>query len=339
MSSVRRLRVRRLMPLLAVSLLLPLLSGVIPAQGVADVVGPGFQGEGSALQDDLDLRVGSVAPTARQRQLVAAMGAKAVWNRFGTPHSLSPVAGGFLATGLAADELAAARAWIRDNRSLFRLSTIGVRNLDVIRNAPIGSGRAITFQQSFGALPAGIDGRITLGLVDGKLAYVSSSIAPHAAISDRTTVSAQRAMQLAGSRAGKSVSAADISGFHRLGRLDADDDPRVHGAADGLARRRADAPTGCPAGVAHPADRYTDAIGGGDVRGRAHGRDARAGEPGRLRGRQPHLGRVPGQPADRLLLDGHAGDVVLVGRPVLRPGGGEPLVAEALGRASRRARA
>ena len=145
------------------------------------------------------------------------MGATAVWNRFGTPHSLSPVAGGFLATGLASDELAAARAWIRDNRSLFGLSTIGVRNLDVIRNAPIGSGRAITFQQSFGALSAGIDGRITLGIVDGKLAYVSSSIAPHAAISDRTTVSAQRAMQLAGSRAGKSVSAADISGFHRLG--------------------------------------------------------------------------------------------------------------------------
>jgi extracellular elastinolytic metalloproteinase len=217
MSSVRRLRVRRLMPLLAVSLIIPVLSGVIPAQGVADVAGPGFQGEGSALQNDLDLRVGSVAPTARQRQLVVAMGAKAVWNRFGTPHSLSPVAGGFLATGLAADELAAARAWIRDNRSLFRLSTIGVRNLDVIRDAPIASGRAITFQQSFGALPAGIDGRITLGLVDGKLAYVSSSIAPHAAISDRTTVSAQRAMQLAGSRAGKSFSAADISAFHRQG--------------------------------------------------------------------------------------------------------------------------
>ena len=91
MSSVRRLRVRRLMPLLAVSLLLPLLSGVIPAQGVADVASPGFQGEGSALQNDLDLRVGSVAPTARQRQLVAAMGAKAVWNQL--RHPSLPVSG------------------------------------------------------------------------------------------------------------------------------------------------------------------------------------------------------------------------------------------------------
>ena len=210
MSSRVRSRVRVLASLSALVTAFALLGGVGPAQGVSDAAGA-FQGEGVALQNDLDLRAGTVAATARQRQLVRAMGATAVWNRFGTPHSLTPSSGVYLATGLAANELAAAREWILDNRALFRLSATGARALEIIRNAPIGSGRAITFQQSFGALDAGLDGRITLGLVDGKLAYVSSSIAPHASISDRVAVSAQRAMQLAGARTGHGFSAAAIS--------------------------------------------------------------------------------------------------------------------------------
>jgi extracellular elastinolytic metalloproteinase len=209
-SSSARSRVRVLASLSALVTVLALMGGVGPAKGISDAAGA-FQGEGLALQDDLDVRGGSVAATARQRQLVRAMGATAVWNRFGTPHALTPSAGAYLATGLATDELAAARAWIMDNRALFRLSATGARALEVIRNAPIGSGRSITFQQSFGALDAGLDGRITLGLVDGKLAYVSSSIAPHARISDRVSVSAQRAMQLAGARTGHGFSAAAIS--------------------------------------------------------------------------------------------------------------------------------
>jgi hypothetical protein len=214
-SSRVRTRARILATLVALVTVIALLAGVGPVQGVSDAAG--FQGEGVALQHDLDLRAGSVAPTGRQRELVRAMGATAVWNRFGTPHALTPSAGSYLATGLASDELAAAREWISDNRSLFRLSADGVRSLEVIRNAPIGSGRAITLQQTFGALDAGLDGRITLGLVDGKLAYVSSSIAPHARISDRVAVSAQRAMQLAGARTGHGFSAAAISRFQRQG--------------------------------------------------------------------------------------------------------------------------
>jgi hypothetical protein len=146
------------------------------------------------------------------------MGAAATWNRFGTPQSLAPLAGGYLATGLSADAVTAARAWISANRDLLKLSAAGVESLSMIRNAPIGRGRAITFQQVFGALPAGLDGRITLGVVDGKVAYVSSSLAPHGTVSDRTSVSAQRAMQLAASRAGREFAAGAISAFDRQGR-------------------------------------------------------------------------------------------------------------------------
>jgi extracellular elastinolytic metalloproteinase len=208
-------RVRRLVPL-ALFCVIAFVSGTVPVLGVSDV--GTFQGEEAALQDDLDLRAGSVEPSALQRRIVADLGATATWNRFGTPQSLAPAASGYIATGLPADELDAARSWLRANRALFRLSAEGVRSLAVVRNAPIGAGRAITFQQTFGALPAGIDGRVTLGLVDGNLAYVSSSIAPHASIAGTTVVSAQQAMQLAGARAGRSFALGDISGFRREGR-------------------------------------------------------------------------------------------------------------------------
>ena len=216
MSSAAGSRVRRLVPLAALFCVTAFVSGTVPVLGVSDV--GTFQGEGDALQDDLDLRAGSVEPSALQRRIVADLGATATWNRFGTPQSLTPAASGYLATGLPVDELAAARSWLEENRALFRLSAEGVRSLAVVRDAPIGDGRAITFQQTFGALPAGIDGRVTLGLVDGNLAYVSSSIAPHASIAGTTAVSAQQAMQLAGARAGRSFALGDISGFRRDGR-------------------------------------------------------------------------------------------------------------------------
>jgi extracellular elastinolytic metalloproteinase len=215
-SSDARSRVRRLVPLAALFCVTAFVSGTVPVLAVSDV--GTFQGEGAALQEDLDLRAGSVAPSALQRRIVADLGARATWNQFGTPQSLAPAASRYLATGLPADELAAAQSWLRANRALFRLSAEGVRSLAVVRNAPIGAGRAITFQQTFGALPAGIDGRVTLGLVDGNLAYVSSSIAPHASIAGTTAVSAQRAMQLAGARAGRSFALGEISGFRLTGR-------------------------------------------------------------------------------------------------------------------------
>jgi extracellular elastinolytic metalloproteinase len=69
--------------------------------------GDGFQGE-NATPQDLDARAGARSPSSRQRTLVTNQGAKAKWNRFGTPRSLTK-AGRYLATGLPTDPLAAAR--------------------------------------------------------------------------------------------------------------------------------------------------------------------------------------------------------------------------------------
>ena len=127
---------------------------------------------------DLDARAGSVAPTAAQQQIVSSLGAHATWNQFGTPRSLIKY-GGYLATGLSSDPVAAAKTFITNNAALFRLSSQGVANLQLLNDSPmVGSnGHAVLFRQTFGGLPATQDGLITVGVANGKVAYASSSSA------------------------------------------------------------------------------------------------------------------------------------------------------------------
>ncbi|NUT55008.1 MAG: hypothetical protein HOQ03_03355, partial [Thermoleophilia bacterium] len=73
---------------------------------------------------DLDVRHESLAPTAAQRGIVGDLRARARWNEFGTPQSLSRD-GGMLASGIQAESAeAAARAFVAENRALFRLSSL-----------------------------------------------------------------------------------------------------------------------------------------------------------------------------------------------------------------------
>ena len=139
-------RAARLLPAVATAILF---AGVLPAgAGTAQKGGIGsgitFQGESGAIPD-FEAREGRVAPTSEQLSMVDAIGATARWNSFGTPHSLMNH-GGYLATGLSADPVTAARSWVSDNRALFRLSQTGLDNLEVINSRPIGNeGAAVLF--------------------------------------------------------------------------------------------------------------------------------------------------------------------------------------------------
>src|SRR5918995_1948513 len=65
---------------------------------------------------DIEVAGPAVAPTAAQRASVEDIGARAEWNRFGTPSSLIK-AGGYLATGVAgASAVEAARNWLGAKR-------------------------------------------------------------------------------------------------------------------------------------------------------------------------------------------------------------------------------
>jgi extracellular elastinolytic metalloproteinase len=169
-------------------------------------------GDPPAALADLDARTGSVAPTAAQVAAVSSLGAHVRWNRFGTPASLIRY-GGYLATGLGADPVAAARSFVSANRSLFRLSDAGVAGLQLLADSPIvgTSGHAVMLRQTFGGLPATQDGLITVGVNDRGVFYVSSSAAGDGAAPAAASLSATDAWLRAAANVGRALTASNLS--------------------------------------------------------------------------------------------------------------------------------
>ena len=148
-----------------------------------------------------DNRKGVVAPTAHQVARASALDARARWNRLGTPATLATT-GTPLATGLGADPVQAARSYVATNRDVLGLTQRGAGALEVMTAAPIGQGTAVVFRQRFGSLVAGHDGLLSVGVRDGKVWFVSSSLARDAAAPQPATLSAAAAERAAATEAG-----------------------------------------------------------------------------------------------------------------------------------------
>jgi extracellular elastinolytic metalloproteinase len=146
-----------------------------------------------------DYRQGRIAPTEAQK--AAAAGKQARWNTFGTPASLT-AAGEPLAAGLSADPVAAARAYVAGNRDVLGLTASGADSLELLATSPLGAGAAVILRQRFGDLPAGRDGLLSLGVRDGKVWYVSSSLARDAGAPEPATLTADQAVAAAKADAG-----------------------------------------------------------------------------------------------------------------------------------------
>jgi extracellular elastinolytic metalloproteinase len=162
---------------------------------------------------DADLRGPRVAPPAQRLDRVAALGASATWNRFGTPSTLTKH-GGWLATGLAGSPATAARAWIRANRTLFGLSDGAVTGLTLVNHARLRDSTAhvVSFRQRFGSLAPTEDGLITVGIRGGRVGFVSSSIAPAQGTPASATVPALAAWVTAASHVGLSITQGQLTG-------------------------------------------------------------------------------------------------------------------------------
>lgn len=158
---------------------------------------------------DRDFRAGSIQPTSAQVGRAGQLGAVVRWNRFGTPQSLIKY-GGYLASGLSGAPETAARKFIRNNRSLFRLSDADVTALELVAANPIGSGRAVLFRQRYGSFVAGQDGLIIVGIVGGKVAFVSSSATGSMAAPQAATLSPQQAWLKAAAHVGAATSIGQI---------------------------------------------------------------------------------------------------------------------------------
>ena len=189
-----------------------LLFGVAFNPGVVRVFGALNLWDTPQALPDLDARVGSIAPSADQLQAVQSLGAKAEWNRFGTVHTMLKY-GGFLATGLSGEPVAAAREWIRANRGLFRLSDQGVTDLELVSDGPMAfsASHAVLFRQRFGGLPATQDGLINIGISNGNVFHVWSSSAGDQAAPGAATLSPVEAWIKAAANVNRIVALPDVT--------------------------------------------------------------------------------------------------------------------------------
>jgi extracellular elastinolytic metalloproteinase len=126
---------------------------------------------------DLDER-GTALPTRAQRTAVQGLGAvDARFNRFGTPSSILP-ADGSLGRAASRDPEGAARAWLRQHAAAFGLSATAMSGLELVNVQRLaGSGAtAVLLRQRFGTLTPALASMVTVGIADGQVAYVSSSL-------------------------------------------------------------------------------------------------------------------------------------------------------------------
>jgi extracellular elastinolytic metalloproteinase len=183
---------------------------IVPAGAAIDTSAPdhSLQGDSDEVAS-IDLRSGRDRPTARQRDTVRDLDASVRWNRFGTPQSLVDP-GGFLAAGLPSEPVAAARTFLRRERSAFGLSTADVTGLEVLGVNAIGRGNAVLFRQQLGGLPAGHDGLVAVAVRDGRVAYLSSTLTETTTLSGSPTLSEEAAFAAAARSVGRPVAAGGV---------------------------------------------------------------------------------------------------------------------------------
>ena len=114
------------------------------------------------------------------------------WNRFGTPHAVAPRSGN-LATGLSSDNTTAARQWISRNLALLGIGAAAARDLEVVT----ATGHSVLLRQTFDGVSAGRDGLIAVGVSNGRVAYVSSSLAQDTNVTGAREMGAAAAVRAA----------------------------------------------------------------------------------------------------------------------------------------------
>lgn len=169
-----------------------------------------------------DFRPGQQQPSVQQVGMAKNLKASVNWNKFGTVHSMIRH-GGFLASGLSGTPVEAARSFILQNRALFKLSEAGVAELEVVNEGamPHTEARAVLFRQRFGGLRVSHDGLITVGIVSGKVYYVSSSSAGDQPLPSAATLSPLQAWLRAAADVNRVIALPDVLA-QRAPRADSD---------------------------------------------------------------------------------------------------------------------
>ncbi|WP_323793781.1 M36 family metallopeptidase [Nocardioides sp.] len=165
------------MPAVADGVDIPSVPGLTRNDGVGERILPGSIGDPVAGLVDIDTR-GSTVPSALQKSAAARLGATDLrWNAFGTPASVLP-SDGVLARATSSNPVTAARNYLVSNAAAFGLSASDMRGLVMVNNQELAfdGGHAVFFRQSFDGLVPAIGSAVTVGVANGEIAYVSSSL-------------------------------------------------------------------------------------------------------------------------------------------------------------------
>ncbi len=195
-----------------------LLAGLTQVPVIASPSAPTAASAPTVLEDataglgDLDLR-GRLQPTAAQKSSAASLGGLVRWNRFGTPASIAPLDGD-LGKASSRNAVTAARSWLGSHAELLGLSSAQVSGLTLVSSQPFAGSdaRAVLFRQDFGGASPAIDSMVTVGVGNGAIQYVSSSLARSTANSvPAATLSPTAGWQKAAANVGRAVSGAKIT--------------------------------------------------------------------------------------------------------------------------------
>jgi hypothetical protein len=173
-------------------------------------------GDGVQHLADLDTRAKApaVAPTVAQLDAAEELDATVRWTPFGTAQSLIRPDGVVAVDSHQPDPAAAARAWLDDNRVLYRLDSTD--DLDVHAAVPVGDeGYAVTFRQTAGGLPVSPDGSATIGLTGSadrgwSVAYASSTLVPQDSLGGAVGITMREAFTEAAQDAGIDVQVPEV---------------------------------------------------------------------------------------------------------------------------------
>lgn len=174
-----------------------------------------FLGDGAGGPGEADHRGAAVAPPAARTAAAQALGAgvSVDWNEFGTPRMVSRP-GGWVATDLTGTPADAARSWLSTHSRLFGLSTADVAQLTLVNDSELGTSgaHAVLFRQTYaGGYNAANGGLVTVGIRDGKIASVTSSLAGAGALNTTTPALTPAAAFVAAAKdVGRTARLADI---------------------------------------------------------------------------------------------------------------------------------
>ena len=134
------------------------------------------------------------------------------------PASILPASGSLGAA--SGNPVEAARAWLRDHADAFGMSVAAVDGLRLVSSQKLAQSdaRAVLLRQDFGGVAPALGGLVTVGVADGAIAYVSSSLVREVAglggdvTAFLTPEVAEQVRRRAGERAGATGPAADRPG-------------------------------------------------------------------------------------------------------------------------------